>query len=159
MKRSVFNVAMPAVVVVMVAFLSAVFFTSPYSADAATAKKKVPEVARITAAEHAESRIKLLEDALQLTAAQKDSWNNVTLIMRENAKAMDALRKERADVKDTLNAVDRLKFHSQISEVQLEQLKKLIPAFETLYVSMSIEQKSQADAIMQTGKHRKNKVK
>lgn len=159
MNRRTFKIAVPATLVVMMAFVSAVFCTAPDSAAAATAKKKAPVVARTTAVEHTEDRIKQLEDALQLTMAQKDLWNNVTLVMRENAKSMDALRKERADVAATLNAVDRLKFHSQISEAQLEQLKKLIPPFETLYVSMSVEQKASTDAIMQTGKHRKNKIK
>jgi hypothetical protein len=159
MNRRIFKVAVPAALVVMMAFVSAVFFATPDSAQAATAKKKAPAVARTTAVEHTEARIKQLEEALQFTPAQKDLWNNVTLVMRENAKGMDALRKERADVTATLNAVDSLKFHSQITETQLEQLKKLIPPFETLYVSMSVEQKASTDAIMQTGKHRKNKIK
>jgi hypothetical protein len=159
MNRRTFNIAVPATLVVMVAFASAIFFASPNSAQAATAKKKAPVVARATAIEHTEAQIKQLEDALQLTAAQKDLWSNVTLVMRENAKGMDDLRKERSGVPATLNAVDSLKFHSRISEIQLEQLKKLIPPFEALYISMTIEQKASTDAIMQTGKHRKNKNK
>jgi Tfp pilus assembly protein PilN len=159
MNRRVFNVAMPAAVAVMVVLLSALFFTGANTADAATARKKTAVAAQTTAVEHTESRIKLLEDALQLTDSQNELWKNVTTVMRENAKGMDALRKERSDVNATMNAVDRLKFHSQISEVQLEQLKKLIPPFEALYVSMSPEQKTKTDAIMQTGKHRKNEAK
>jgi hypothetical protein len=159
MNRRAFTFAVPAAVVVMVAFLSAVFFASPNAAYAATAKKKAPAAARTTAVEHTEARIKMLEDALKFTDSQKELWNNVTLVMRENAKGMDTLRKERSDVAGTLNAVDRLKFHSQISETQLEQLKKLIPPFEALYVSMSVEQKAGADAIMQTGRHGKKKIK
>ena len=159
MNRRAFTFAVPAAVVVMVAFLSAVFFASPNAAYAAVANKKAPEAARTTAVEHTEARIKLLQDALKITDSQKESWNTVTQVMRENAKGMDALRKERADVSATLNAVDRLKFHSQITETQLEQLKKLIPPFEALYVSMSVEQKASTDAIMQTGRHGKKKIK
>jgi hypothetical protein len=159
MNRSTLKIAGPATLVVMMAFLSAIFFASPNAASAATANKKAPEVARTTAVEHTEARIKQLQDALKITDSQKESWNTVTQVMRENAKAMDALRKERADVSSTLNAVDRLKFHSQITETQLEQLKKLIPPFEALYVSMSVEQKASTDAIMQTGRHGKKKIK
>ena len=159
MNRSTLKIAGPAALVVMVAFLSAIFFASPNAAYASTAKKKAPEVARTTAVEHTEARIKQLQDALKITDSQKESWNTVTQVMRENAKAMDALRIERADVSSTLNAVDRLKFHSQITETQLEQLKKLIPPFEALYVSMSVEQKASTDAIMQTGRHGKKKIK
>ena len=159
MNRRTFTFAVPAAVVVMVAFLSTVFFASPNAAYAVTAKKKAPEAARMSAVEHTETRIKLLSDALKITDSQTAAWNTVTQVMRENAKGMDALRKERKDVAATLNAVDRLKFHSQISETQLEQLKKLIPPFEALYVSMSVEQKASTDAIMQTGRHGKKKIK
>lgn len=159
MNRRAFNIAVPAGLVVMVAFLSALFFAGPGTAHAVTAKKKAPEVARISAVEHTEARIKLLQDALKVTDVQKDLWHNVTQVMRENAEGMDALRKERADIAASLNAVERLKFHSQVSEAQLAQLKKLIPPFETFYASMSDEQKKSTDAIMQTGKHRKNKHK
>jgi Tfp pilus assembly protein PilN len=159
MNRSALKSALPATVVVMVAFLSAIFFASPNSAYAATVKKKAPAVASTSAVEHTEARIKLLQDALKITDIQKESWNNLTQVMRENAKVMDALSKDRAEKTAALNSVERLKFHSQISEVQLEQLKKLIPPFEALYVIMSDEQKASTDAIMQTGKHKKRTIK
>jgi hypothetical protein len=159
MNRNVFKVAVPATVVVMVAFLSAVFFANPNSADAATAKKKTAAVVRMSAVEQAESRITQLQDALKITDSQKESWNSFTQVMRENAKVMDALTKDRSEKTASLNSVERLKFHSQISEIQLDQLKKLIPPFEALYVSMSDDQKAITDAIMQTGKHGKRKIK
>lgn len=159
MNRRAFKVAVPATLVVMVAFLSAIFFASPNSAYAVTGKKKAPAVARTSAVEHTEARIKQLKDALKITDTQKESWNIVTQVMRENALGMDALRKERAETITTLNAVERLKFHSQMTETHLDQMKKLIPPFEALYASLSDEQKKSTDAIMQTGKHGKNKFK
>ena len=159
MNRSAFKIAVPATLVVMVAFLSAIFFASPNAAYAATTKKKAPEVTRTTAVEHTEARIKLLQDALKITDSQRAAWDTVTQVMRENAKVMDDLRKDRKEVTTTLNAVERLKFHSKISEIQLDQLKKLIPPFEALYVSMTDKQKASTDAIMQTGRHGKMKIK
>lgn len=159
MNRSAFKIAVPATLVVMVAFLSAVFFASPHTASAATAKKKTDTVVRTSAVEFTEGRIKMLQDALKITDSQKESWNTLTQVMRENAKAMDALRKERETVTASMNAIERLKFHSQITEIQLDHLKKLIPVFETLYVSMSDEQKASTDAIMQTGRYGKKKIK
>jgi hypothetical protein len=159
MNRRALKVALPAALVVMVAFLSAVFFAVPNSAHAVIAKKKVPAVARTTAVEHTEARIKQLQDSLKITESQKESWNTFTQVMRENAKGMDALRIERAETTTAMNAVERLKFHGQLIEAQSEQLKKLIPPFEKLYVSMSDEQKASTDIIMQTGKHRKNRIK
>jgi hypothetical protein len=58
-----------------------------------------------------------------------------------------------------VNAVERMKFHSQITEAHLSHLKKFIPPFEALYTSMSDEQKKTADTLFKKGKNRKNKRK
>ena len=97
--------------------------------------------------------------ALKITEAQEELWNNLTQVMRENAKDMDALTKDNAEKIKTMNAVEHIKFHSQITEAQLAQQKKFIPAFEALYASMSDEQKKITDTIFRTGKHGKHKIK
>jgi hypothetical protein len=79
--------------------------------------------------------------------------------MRENAKEMDALNKDRAESAKTMNSVEHMKFHSQTTEVHLNQLKKLIPPFEAFYASMSDQQKKTTDTIFRTGKHGKHKRK
>jgi DNA-binding FadR family transcriptional regulator len=160
MNQKAFQVAFPAtLVVVMVAFLSIFFFANADNSFAASGKKKSSAVARTTAVEHTEAQIKELQDALKITEAQEVLWNNLTLVMRENAKEMDALIKERAEATKTMNAVERLKFHSQITEARLNQMKKLIPPFETFYAGMSDEQKKSTDTIFRTGKHGKQKRK
>ena len=160
MNQKAFQVAFPAtLVVVMVAFLSIFFFANADNSFAASGKKKSSAVARTTAVEHTEAQIKELQDALKITDAQEVLWNNLTLVMRENAKEMDALTKERAEATKTMNAVERLKFHSQITEARLNQMKKLIPPFETFYAGMSDEQKKSTDTIFRTGKHVKQKRK
>jgi hypothetical protein len=79
--------------------------------------------------------------------------------MRENAKEMDALTKDRAENTKNMNAVEQMKFHSQITASRLAQQKKLIPAFEALYAGLSDEQKKITDTIFRTGKHEKHKKK
>lgn len=159
MKQKAYHVAFPAaLVVVMVAFLSAIFFVNPDTSFAASGKKKSAEVTRTSAVEHTETQIKQLQGSLNLTEAQEGLWNNLTQVMRENAKDMDALTKDRAENK-TMNAVEHMKFHSQVTEAQLNHLKKLIPPFEALYASMSDEQKKTTDATFRTGKHGKQKRK
>ena len=79
--------------------------------------------------------------------------------MRENAKEMDALAKERAENTNTMNSVERMKLHSQITKAHLDQLEKLIPPFEAFYSSMSDEQKKTTDTIFQTGRYGKSKAK
>ena len=160
MKQKAYQVAFPVtLVVVMVAFLSTIFFANANLSFAASGKKKSSAVARTSAVEHTEAQIKQLQGALNITEAQKELWNNLTQVMRENAKDMDALTKDRAENTKTMNAVEHMKFHSQITEAHLDQLKKFIPPFEAFYASMSDEQKKITDTIFRTGKHGKPKRK
>jgi len=156
MKRKAFPVTL---VVVMVAFLSTIFFVNANLSFAAAGKKKSPAVAKTSAVEQTEARIKQLQGALKITEAQKELWNNLTQVMRENAKDMDALTKERAEDTKTMNAVEHMKLHSQITEAHLDQLQKFIPPFEALYDSMSNEQKKTTDTIFRTGKFGVDKKK
>ena len=148
-----------ALVVMMVAFLSIFFFASADNSFAASGKKKSSTVARTTAVEHTEAQIKQLHDELKITEAQEVLWNNLTQVMRQNAKEMDALTKDRAETSKTMNAVEHMKFHSQVTEAQLNQQKKFIPPFEALYASMSDEQKKSTDTIFREGRHEKHKKK
>ena len=164
MKRKAYQVAVPVtLVVVMMAFLAAIFFANANLSFAASSKKKSSAVARTSAVEHTEAQIKQLQGALKITEAQKELWINLTQVMRENAKDMeafsDARAKERAEGTKTMNAVEHMKIHSQITEAQLNQMKKLVPPFEALYASMTDEQKKSTDTIFRTGRHGKSKRK
>ena len=164
MKQKAYQVAFPAIlVVVMVAFLSTIFFANANLSFAASGKKKSSAIARPSAVAHTEAQIKQLQGALNITEAQKELWNNFTQVMRENAKDMDALTdaltKERAESTKTMNAVEHMKFHIQITAAHSDQMEKLIPPFEALYSSMSDQQKNITDIIFRTGKHGKSKRK
>jgi hypothetical protein len=161
MRQKAYQVAVPVtLVVVMVAFLAAIFFANANLSFAASDTKKSSAVARTSAVEHTEAQIKQLQGALNFTKAQEELSNNLTKVMRENAKDMDALfTKARAEKTQTRNAVEQMKFHSQITEAQLDQMKKVIPPFEALYASMSDEQKKSTDTIFQTGRYGKSKRK
>ena len=160
MKRKDHQVFPAAIIVVMVAFISTIFFVNANLSFAAeAAKKKSQAAARPSAVEYTEAQIKQLQDALKLTDDQKGLWDNLTQVMRENAKDMDALSKDRAEKTKTMNAVERMKFHSQITEARLDQMKKLIPPFEALYNTMSDDQKKVTDSIFQTGRYGKHKRK
>lgn len=159
MNQKAYQVAFPAkLVVVTVAFLAAVFFANPNPSFAAPSKKKPAAVAKISAVEYTEARIKELQGALKITKDQEELWNNLAAVMLENAKDMDAISKDRADQKG-MNAVEHLKFHSQITEAHLNQQKRLLPPFEALYTSLSDDQKKIADTMFKTGKYGKNRKK
>ena len=159
MKQKVSQVAFPAMLVAAtVVFLSAFLFANPSHSFAATGKKTSSTVAATSAVGQAEVRIKQLKNALNITEEQKELWENLTLVMRENAKDMDALTKERAEETKTMNAVEHLKFHRQITKAHMDQLEKLIPPFEAFYSSMSDKQMKITDTIFRTGKNGKHKM-
>jgi hypothetical protein len=160
MKQKAYPVALPVtLVVVIVAFLSIIFLADANLSFAASGGKKSSAVNRPSAVEYAEAQIKQLQDTLNITEVQKELWNNLTQVMRENAKDMDALTKERAENTKNLNSVERMKFHSRITEAHLDQLKKFIPPFEAFYISMSDQQKNITDIIFRTGKYGKHRSK
>ena len=164
MKRKAYQVVFSAtLIVVMVAFLSTIFLANANSSFAASGKKKSSAVDRPSAVAHTEAQIKQLKGALNITEAQQALWDNLTQVMQENAKDMDALTaslaKERAAGTKNMGAVEHLKIHSQITQAQLDQLNKLIPPFEAFYSSLSDEQKKTTDTIFRTGRHGKHKRK
>jgi hypothetical protein len=159
MKQKAYQVARSgALVVVMAAFLSTIFFVNANPSFAASAKKKASAVAK-TAVEYTEAQIKQLQGALNITKAQEELWINLTQVMRENAKDMDAFSKNRDENTRTMNAVEHIKLHSQVTEAHLDQMKKLIPPFEAFYAGMSDEQKKSTDTIFRTGAFGKSKRK
>jgi hypothetical protein len=159
MKLKAYQFVFPvAPVVVMVAFLSAIFLANVNPSFAASGGKKSSAAGRTSAVEYTEARIKQLQGALKITDSQKELWDNLTQVMRENAKEMDALTKDRDEKSMTMNSVEQMKFRVQISQAHLEQLQKFIPPFEALYDSMSDQQKKNTDTIFLTGRHGKHKM-
>ncbi|KAF0154438.1 MAG: hypothetical protein FD159_2586 [Syntrophaceae bacterium] len=158
MKRKTNSIVLQAtLILVLVAFLSTIFLANANNSFAASGSKKSQAMTRTSAIEHTEAQIKQLQGTLNITAAQEPLWNNLTQVMRENAKDMDALRKERSEQTAPLNAVEHMKFHSQITQAHLNQMNKLIPPFEAFYGSLSDEQKKIVDTTFRTGKYGKNK--
>jgi hypothetical protein len=160
MKRKAYQIVFSAtLVLVIVAFLSAIFLVNPNSSFAASGKKKSHAVARTSAVEYTEAQINKLQSTLNITEAQKPLWNNLTQVMRENAKEMDVMNKGRAENTEPMNAVEHMKFHSQITQSHLAQINKLIPPFEAFYDSLSDQQKNITDMVFRTGEYGKSKRK
>jgi hypothetical protein len=160
MKLKNYQAAFPsALIVVMVVFLSTIFLANATLSYADSGKKKSSAHTRISAVDQTEAQITQLQGSLNITEAQKPLWNDLTQVMRENAKDMDALAKDRIENAKTMNSVEHLKLHSQFTEAHLAQLKKLIPPFEAFYNSLSDEQKKTTDTIFRTGKYGKHQRK
>jgi hypothetical protein len=158
MQRKTYSVVFRmTLVLVMAAFLSTIFLAGADNSFAAASKKKSQAMTRTSAVEYTEAQIKQLQGSLNITEAQIELWDNLTAVMRAYGKDMDDLNKERAEKTEPMNAVEHMKFHSEITQAHLDQLEKLIPPLEALYSSMSDEQKKITDTIFRTGKHEKGK--
>lgn len=103
-----------------------------------------PTKPRRSTADRVESRIKSLHDHLKITSAQEPQWNAVAQVMRENAQSIDAVVQQRHQTPD-MTAIDDLKAYQAIQEVHIKNVQRLIPAFQTLYDTLSPEQKKAAD--------------
>jgi len=115
--------------------------TASHAASAKTSKT----TGRTSHADRVEDRIAELHSKLRITREQEAQWNNVAQVMRDNAKALDSIAEERMANKDKMTAVDDLNAYSRMSDARAEGLKKLVPAFQALYDSMSDAQKKVAD--------------
>lgn len=160
MKRRTYSVVISTtLILVMVAFLSTIILASANTSFAASGQKKSQSMTRTSAVEHTEAQIKQLQGVLYVTEAQQPLWDNMTQVMRENARDMDALNKERAEQTVPMNAIEHMKFHSQVTQSHLSQMNKLIPPFEAFYDSMSDQQKNITNIVFRTGKYGKSKRK
>lgn len=70
--------------------------------------------------------------------------------MRDNAKSVEALTKAKTERAKTMSALDDLRSYAEITEAHADGLKKFIPAFESLYNSMTDEQKKTADTVFRS---------
>ena len=97
-----------------------------------------------------ERHIKELHNKLHITAAQQTQWDSLVQVMRDNAKAMIDLQKQRKEDVSTMTAVDAVKSYQAVIEAHEKGMEKFVPAFEALYDSMSDAQKKTADAMFRS---------
>jgi hypothetical protein len=95
-----------------------------------------------------ETSIASLRQRLQITPAQEAPFNAVANVIRGNARAeANAQHQPPANA----SAVDELRGEIQYDEVELAGLKRLLPALEALYASLSPAQRQAADMAFRQG--------
>ena len=99
-------------------------------------------------APNVEANISSLHQKLQITPAQEAQFTVIANVMRENARA-EASAPHQPPANAT--AVDDLRAEIQYDEVELTGLKRLLPALEALYSTLSPAQKKAADAVFRQG--------
>jgi LTXXQ motif family protein len=97
------------------------------------------------------ARIKYLHDRLRIAPDQDPLWDTVAQVIRNNAQDITPLLRERLRAKTSGGALDVLHSYEALGEAQLDNLKKFIAAFDSLYASVSESQKKIADSILREG--------
>ncbi len=159
MKRIACQFTYPTALVVAVVVLAFVVLASPNFSRAASSEPGMATSGKVSRPDRVEARIKELQTKLKITPAQEQLWNNVTQVMRDNAKTMEALIKARSEKASTMTAIDDLKSYGEIVEAHADAIRKFIPAFEPLYAGMSEAQKKSADKLFHHHGRAKSKAK
>ena len=97
-----------------------------------------------------ERRIADLHSRLRITAEQSQQWDQFTQVMRANAKEIDQSYQQRAGKLGSMSAVDNMQSYADIEQQRAQDVQKLVPAFRTLYDSLSDQQKHAADEMFRT---------
>jgi protein CpxP len=116
--------------------------TSPAPQTPGQSTQRDGPVARV------EIRITELHNQFHIAPAQEAQFKDYADVMRSNAQGMQALFQERAQIPDT-TAITELRWYARLTAAHAERLNKLVPVFETLYQSMSDQQKKAADKVFQ----------
>jgi len=159
MKRIACQFTYPTALAVAVVLFAFMVLASPSPSRAASPEPGKATAGKVSRPDRVEARIKELQTKLKITPAQEELWNNVTQVMRDNAKTMEALIKARSKKASTMTAVDDLKSYGEIVEAHADGIKKFIPVFESLYASMSDAQKKDADKLFHHNVRTKSKAK
>jgi hypothetical protein len=103
---------------------------------------------RSSAVEHAEDQIRILQKELMITESQRELWYDVVLVMRQNAKEMDAFDRKTAKDRNPPTLVEQMRIYARATEIRLNQLNRLLSPFQAFYSLLSDEQKRVADAMI-----------
>ncbi len=91
-----------------------------------------------------------LRKQLKITPQQEPQFNAFAEVMRSNAQELDAQMRQGSPNQNP-NAVETLKQAQQLTETQAAGLKRLVPAMQALYDSLSDPQKKTADRVIGGG--------
>jgi hypothetical protein len=108
--------------------------------------------------EAVEAHIGDLRKKLMISDAQEPAWNALAQVMRDNAAKMTEAYQQFSRRAAGMSAVENLKEHANLASQHLQAYNALIPAFETLYNSLSPDQKKTADMLFsRQGKRTRDK--
>lgn len=100
-----------------------------------------------------EQRIKDMHAKLLISPAQQPQWDAFADVMRNNARNMDQTFRQRLNTVSAMTAPENMQSYSQVAMSHAQDMQKLVPAFQTLYDTMSDSQKKTADEVFRDDAH------
>lgn len=97
-----------------------------------------------------EGRIADLHTRLKITPVQSPQWDAFAGVMRDNARGMETAFDTRTTGRLKMTAVENMQSYATLAEQHAQDLRKLAPAFASLYGVMSDDQKRNADEVFRT---------
>ncbi|HEU0154914.1 MAG TPA: Spy/CpxP family protein refolding chaperone [Stellaceae bacterium] len=147
MRRGVIRTGRLALLCVPLAFCLALSGWSCHAAPAGPPQAVTLAQAQPTAPPgNVEADITQLRQRMGITPAQEPRFAAVAEIMRENARAAAQLRPP-----TNPNAVEALRMAIQYGEQDLAGMRRLLPALQALYASLSPAQQRAADMVFRQG--------
>lgn len=107
------------------------------------------------ALDRVEQQVDRLHRQLKITSAQEPAWTQFAETMRTNARHLEQLYQDRAERFENMSAVENVKNYREIVQAQAEDLSKRVATFQTLYESLSPDQKQSADRIFRYQEERR----
>lgn len=92
-----------------------------------------------------ERRIDELHARLDIKRYQDPQWHAFARVMRENARDMDRVYRERAERLPRMNALQDLESYARLERIRARDVQRLVPSFSRLYAVLSPHQKHDAD--------------
>jgi periplasmic protein CpxP/Spy len=96
-------------------------------------------------APNVEANIAQLHQRLQITPAQELQFNALANVMRQNARMMSS------PPPASPNAVETLRLAIQYGQQEIDGMRRLLPALQALYASLSPAQQQTADMVFRQG--------
>jgi hypothetical protein len=93
-----------------------------------------------------EAQLGDIKKRLSITAAQQPQFDQFASVVKQNAKEMDALMQKAAQGAEK-GAIEGLRSAASFAQTEADNLKRLVPALEALYASLTDQQKRTADKL------------
>jgi hypothetical protein len=151
----------------MSALLGSVFIVAPLGvahaqsvATSPTPLQPNPAAAQESKPETVEMRIANLHSDLQITPTEEADWKIVAQTMRDDAANMESMRSDKSlQDPNSVTAMQNLATYQKFAEAHLDELKRLVPAFQALYDEMPDAQKKITDRVFQSFDARRAEMK